>query len=94
MKAIKWFAAFVAFAMITACGKDNPGKGGGNGGNEGGPVEQELLYDEVDVSVYKYPGEDDTVNPNLIIPDYGKMTLVAIDTLERTATLRRGTRVL
>ena len=87
MKAIKWFAAFVAFAMITACGKDNPGKGGGNGGNEGGPVEQELLYDEVDVSVYKYPGEDDTVNPNLIIPDYGKMTLVAIDTLERTATL-------
>ena len=90
MKQVKWLAAFVACAMILSCGKESPDKGGGNGGNggnEGAPVEQELLYDEVDVSVYKYPGKDDMVNPNLILPDYDQMTVVALDTLDRTATL-------
>lgn len=47
----------------------------------------ELETDEVDPSVYKYPAEGDFINPNLIIPDYNKMTLSAVDTLAYTATL-------
>ena len=66
--------------------------GGGNGGGEGGGTAvvgtQALQFDDVDPAVYKYPKEGDKVNPNLIIPDYDKMSLEEIDLEAHTATLR------
>ena len=85
----KYISALTALALLFACTPENnkpdEPKGPGDGS---GPVEQELLYDEVDASLYKYPGDGDTMNPNLIVPDYDEMTLVDIDTEARTATLR------
>ena len=80
-------------------GNNNGTEQGGNGnGNGNGTSEntlphvdnsgQDLIFTEVDPALYKYPQAGDTMNPNLIVPDYGKMTLEAIDTAAHTATLK------
>ena len=68
--------------------------GNGNGGSSENTLPgvdtsgQDLIFTEIDPTVYKYPQAGDTMNPNLIVPDYGKMTLEAIDTAAHTATLK------
>ena len=89
MKQAHLFLCLIAAVVLTACQKkDDPVVDDTPPDNPQPTVpQQELKTDEVDPSVYKYPGEGDFMNPNLIIPDYDKLTLTAIDTLAYTATL-------
>lgn len=41
----------------------------------------------VDMDSYKVPSDDDMMNPNLIVPDYDRLQVVALDTAERVATV-------
>ena len=89
----------VALIAAWSCQEENPDDNNSNNNTEQtGTSEnnlpgtdesgQNLLFDTVDTSVYKYPKKGDTINPNLIIPDYDKMTLEALDTAAHTATLK------
>ena len=85
-----YLLCLIAAVALTACQKkDDPVDDDNTPENPQQTIpQQELETDEVDPSVYKYPAEGDFMNPNLIvIPDYDKVTLTAIDTLAHTATL-------
>ena len=85
-----YLLCLIAAVALTACQKkDDPVDDDNTPENPQQTIpQQDLETDEVDPSVYKYPAEGDFMNPNLIlIPDYDKVTLTAIDTLAHTATL-------
>lgn len=90
MKHTPLYLCLIAAVVFSACQKkDDPVDDDNTPENPQQTIpQQELETDDVDPSVYKYPAEGDFMNPNLIvIPDYSKVTLTAIDTLAHTATL-------